>query len=175
MCDCLCGVCHDDKIETLNAFLIPQTFYPENRSDSLLGCINMGLCLWSPVRLLEALALMGYGILTCPVPCCACKTETYHSNNDISIECLYPACTWLKSPCHYKNYQSGRHTQGCTIGMKNCGNIRPKGSEESYLLTSYTPRGICFMGGLGKLTSVLCDIAFCPVTACCWSWGTCCK
>ena len=159
-----------DKIETCNAFLIRQTPYP---SDSESACTQMGMCLCSPFRLVEAIGMMGYGIVTFLVPCCTFDLDTHHSNNDIEMRCCHPGCTWLPSPCHYKYSIDGdgcrNFTKGCVIGCKNCGNIRPQGVGGSFYMTSHTPGGICLMGGLGKLTSVLCDILCCPVTATCWS------
>ena len=174
MDNCICNVCHYDKVDCCNAFLIPQTPYPQNRSYNEIGCTNLGICLWSPWRLMEAIGMMGYGVITFAIPCFTFKLDSYHHGNDINIECCHPGCTWIPSPFHYKYLKdSANLTEGYQIG-KSLGNYRPQGPGESFHMTSHTPGGRCLVGGFEKVSMVLCDIICCPVSMAIWTHHCCC-
>jgi len=175
MCKCLCGVCHDDWMETLNAFLIPQTPYPV-RSEGELFCVNNGLALCFPIRLMEGMALCMWGLITLPLPCIVCKSDTYHSGDDIKLECCYPTCRCLANPFRAKYYGGGKNFTGCVIGKTPFfGNTRPRGRNGYYSLTSETSSCTCLVGGFQKMSSAVCDVFCCPVNWCCYSYRCCCE
>ena len=117
--------------------------------------------------------MMGWGILTCPLPCCACKIDTEHNGNDASVECCRPSCLCLKSPLHYEMHTSSggssTTTKGCRCNIY-CGS-RPHGNGGYYYATNYTPGGLCLLGGINKFGTSLCDFFCCPVNVVYW----CCK
>jgi len=165
---CFCDACRDDKIETCNSFLIPQTPYPETSSPY---CTRIGMCLYSPWRLMESLGMLVYGIVTCPLPCLTFNLDSYHDGNDVIIECCYPGCTWIPTPLHYKytTRQGGYITMNEGVGVScNFTNARPTGSGNSFSMTSHTPGGRCLQGGFQKLCSTTCDVVCCPVAAGYW-------
>ncbi len=173
---CLCAACHDNKLETCNAFLIPQTPYTE-RSDTESAYTQIGMCMLCPIRLVEAIGMMGYGVLTLAVPCFTFDLDSYHYGNNIDIKCCHPGCTWLPSPLHYKYSISGEGntiSKGFSVNLK-CGNARPPGHGESFSMTSHTPGGLCLKGGCEKLTSIFCDVLCHQVRAGYWSDFMCCK
>ena len=172
---CFCDACRDDKIETCNSFLVAQTPYMETSSHN---CTRMGMCLYSPWRLIEALVMLGYGIVTCPLPCLTFNLDSHHygDGNGIKIECCYPGCTWIPTPLHYKyKARQGTHiTTGEGYGVScNFTNARPTDSCDSFSMTSHTPGGRCLQGGLMKLCSTICDVGCCPIYACYWLRSLC--
>lgn len=172
-CECLSNAYHDNKTETINYVIRTQTPYPERGKNETL-CTRVCLCACAPFRCLEALSMITYGLVTCPLPCLVCEIDTKHSGSDVEIECCCPTCICLPTPCHYKDTiypPDADHflqKEGCQVGT-SCGNSRPIFPGETFSAKSHTPGGLCVTGGIGKIITVACDIMCCPILPITWA------